>query len=112
MNSFSAWEDIPIGRFSFRHLGAKLFFGFGEVEVAPGQKALVARPEKALIDLLYLTPGSDDSTYLEELRLEWDSGFDVPVFLDAAERSDSRKVQRAAGRLCKLQEWPAVDGKL
>jgi predicted transcriptional regulator of viral defense system len=96
--------DTPFGRFSFRHLGAKLFVGFGEVEVAPGQKALVARPEKALIDLLYLSPGSDDSNYLEELRLEWDSGFDVQAFLAAAKRSGSRKVQRAARRLCKQQE--------
>jgi hypothetical protein len=96
--------ETPIGSFSFRHLSAKLFFGFGEIEVAPGQQARVAGPEKALIDLLYLTPGSDDPDYLEELRLEWDAGFDVQAFLRAAERSGSRKVQRAASRLRKLQE--------
>jgi predicted transcriptional regulator of viral defense system len=96
--------ETPIGSFSFRHLSAKLFFGFGEIEVAPGQLARVAGPEKALIDLLYLTSGSDDPNYLEELRLEWDAGFDVQAFSQAAERSGSRKVQRAASRLRKLQE--------
>jgi predicted transcriptional regulator of viral defense system len=96
--------ETPIGSFTFRHLNAGLFFGFGQIEVAPGQKALVARPEKALIDLLYLTPGSDAREYLEELRMEWDAGFDVRTFLDMVERSGSRKVQRAAKRLRKLQQ--------
>jgi predicted transcriptional regulator of viral defense system len=96
--------ETAMGSFSYRHLSFGMFFGFSESEVAPGQNARVALPEKALIDLLYLTPGSDTREYLEELRLEWDAGFNVQTFMDLAARSGSRKVQRAAERLRKLQQ--------
>ncbi len=96
--------ETPIGRFTFRHVDNRLFFGFGEPEVAPGQPARVAGPEKALIDLLYLTPGSDDRDYLRELRLEWDVAFDFEVFETGAERTGSRKVARAARHLRELRE--------
>lgn len=46
----------PRGRFLFRHLPLRRMFGFAEVEVASNQRALLASAEKALIDLLYLTP--------------------------------------------------------
>ncbi len=96
--------ETPIGRFTFRHVNRRLFFGFGEREVAPGQPALVAGPEKALIDLLYLTPGSDDRGYLEELRLEWDVDFDFEVFETGVERTRSPKVTRAARHLHELRD--------
>ncbi|MCC5805394.1 MAG: hypothetical protein JJU00_03610 [Opitutales bacterium] len=81
----------------------RLFFGFAEREVAPEQSALVAGPEKALIDLLYLTPESDDADYLRELRLEWDVPFDDDVFHAGVERTKSRKVARAARRIRELR---------
>ncbi len=96
--------ETPLGGFTFRHVGRRLFFGFGEREVAPGQKALLAGPEKGLIDLLYLTPGSDDRDYLRELRLEWDIAFGFDRLQAAAERSGSRKVVRAVRRLKDLRE--------
>lgn len=96
--------ETPVGRFTFRHVSKRMFFGFAEREVAPGQTALLAGPEKALIDLLYLTPGSDDAGYLEELRLEWDVRFDVEVFQAAVERTGSRKLACAARRLLGLRK--------
>lgn len=96
--------DTALGRFMFRHLKRHLFFGFTEQETAPGQRALLARPEKALIDLLYLTPGSDDPGYLEELRLEWDVDFDPALFQEAVCRTASRKLARAARHLLQLRE--------
>lgn len=35
-----------------------------------GQKAFIASPEKALLDLLYLQAGSSDPAYINELRLQ------------------------------------------
>ena len=60
----------PLGRFLYRHVQRRLFEGFREVEVADGQKAFVATPEKSLLDLVYLTPHGDEKTYLDELRLQ------------------------------------------
>jgi predicted transcriptional regulator of viral defense system len=96
--------ETPVGRFTFRHVNKRLFFGFAEREVAPGQTVLLAGPEKALIDLLYLTPGSEDPNYLEELRLEWDVRFDAKVFQAAVERTGSRKLVCAARRLLDLRK--------
>ena len=61
----SQWD----GGFHFHHLAAHLFFGYQLLEVHPGQQAFVATPEKALLDLAHLTPDSDSSHYLSELRL-------------------------------------------
>jgi len=35
-----------------------------------GQSAVVALPEKALLDLIYLTPGGDSIEYIRSLRLQ------------------------------------------
>ena len=34
------------------------------------QKAFIATPEKALLDLIYLQPDGDNPAYLKELRLQ------------------------------------------
>ncbi len=91
-----------VGRFIFRHVKGALFRGFIEREVAPGQRALIATPEKALVDLLHLTPGSDTPAYLEELRATPVPQLDIARLREMAERSASRKVQRAVERLCGL----------
>ena len=62
-------RHTPLGRFSFRHLKPGLMFGYRQVELEQGRRAFVAEPEKALLDLIHLQPGGDDSAYLRELRL-------------------------------------------
>lgn len=91
--------ETPVGRFIFRHVAARLFTGFDELEVAPRQFAVVATPEKALFDLLYLTPGSDQQAYLEELRLNLPDSFDVPQLEQLARDLNLRKVSRAVAHL-------------
>lgn len=84
-----------LGVFDFRHVKHELFFGFEAADVAPGQRALVARPEKALLDLVHLTPGGDRRRYLESLRLQA-LGELVPERLDSyAARWNSPKIDRA-----------------
>lgn len=47
--------DTPIGRFSYEHLPDQLYkIGFNLVVVRDRSTALIATPEKALVDLLYL----------------------------------------------------------
>jgi predicted transcriptional regulator of viral defense system len=92
----------PLGRFLYRHVQGSLFRGFREVEVGDGQKAFVATPEKSLLDLLYLTPRSDEKTYLDELRLQNLEALDTRILMEAADNSGSRKLVRAAKYLAEL----------
>jgi len=60
----------PLGTYIYRHLRPGLFTGYRQLNFGPAQAAFLAWPEKALLDLIYLTPQSDRPTYLEELRLQ------------------------------------------
>lgn len=92
------------GRFQFRHVATPLFRGFTEVEVVAGQRVRLATPYKALIDLLYLVPHSDEVGYLRELRLSRPAGFDDSALALEADRSGSGKVVRAVARLADAWE--------
>lgn len=91
----------PLGRFSFRHIKPDLLFGCRRADLGHGQRAFVAEPEKALLDIVHLQPGGDDEAYLRELRLDFDSlRLDV---LDAfAGRCQTPKLARAARRIGRL----------
>ena len=94
--------STPIGRFQFRHVGVTLLSGFGELEIASDQMALLADPEKALVDLLYLTPHSDRLEYLRELRLERPRGLKLEKLRTLVESSRSAKIERAVERVLAL----------
>ena len=86
--------QTPLGRFLFRHVKKSLFFGYAKTEISQGPPVFLASPEKALLDLLYLTPGSDSPAYLEELRFEPTDHFDWQAFQKHAERIGGRKLNR------------------
>lgn len=65
---------------------------------------LLARPEKALLDLIYLEPGADRAEYLEALRLQNMEQLDLRGLARLAESSGSRKLVRAASRVGKLAQ--------
>ena len=58
-----------VGDFSYRHVKREWFFGYVETTVAGGT-ALVATPEKALLDLVYLSSGPFGADRIEQLRLQ------------------------------------------
>jgi len=95
------WET-PFGRFSFRHIKLDLFWGYTLVDVATGQQAFVAQPEKALLDLLYLTPGSDDLAFLRELRLQNLERLDQQRLTSFAQRTKNAKLRRALANLSNM----------
>jgi hypothetical protein len=86
----------PLGTFQFKHLSNGLLFGYSRVEVAPRQSAFVASPEKALLDLVHLTPGADSEDYLRELRLQNPAAIRMSVLTELARRSGKPKLLRAA----------------
>jgi predicted transcriptional regulator of viral defense system len=57
------------GDFQYRHVKRELFFGYLETPVGAGT-ALIARPEKALLDLAYLSTGPFTPERIDELRLQ------------------------------------------
>jgi predicted transcriptional regulator of viral defense system len=85
-----------LGSFIFRHIKKALFFAYQAIDLADDQSAFIATPEKALLDLLYLTPGSDDPDYLQELRLQNVQTLNKDVLIKLADRSGSKKLLRAA----------------
>ncbi len=99
-------EEIenPKGRFIFRHIKRKLLWGMEQLEVTPSQVALVASPEKALLDLLYLVPHSDTEGYLDELRLDPGVRLSLDRLRVLATRTGSRKVVRAIRHLTRVWE--------
>ena len=93
--------STPLGAFMFRHIKPGLFRGFRQVKVAERQFAVVATPEKALVDLLYATPGSDSDAYVEELRLQNTGMLRAGRFREQARFAGSAKVERAVAKILK-----------
>ncbi|NBD39135.1 MAG: hypothetical protein GVY10_11255 [Verrucomicrobia bacterium] len=96
--------ETPAGRFQFRHISTGRFFGFKEVEVTPGQRVLMASSAKALVDLLYLTPHSDNPDYLKELRLREPEGFSRESLTEVVGKFGSSKVDLAVRLVVHLWE--------
>jgi predicted transcriptional regulator of viral defense system len=84
------WE----GGFHFRHIAPHLFFGYQSVELPQGQRAFVATPEKALLDLAHLTPNSDTPEFFNELRLQNLERLDLERLGEFARRAGKPKWRR------------------
>jgi predicted transcriptional regulator of viral defense system len=100
----------PEGNHIFRHVRRAFFTGYRKIEVSPGQEAFVATPEKALLDLVYLTPGGDETAFLESLRLQNRERLDVSRLARLAESPGSPKLARAVRRLAALFDSPQPGG--
>ncbi len=84
-----------LGAFIYRHVRPDFMFGFRSVEVSNSENALLASPEKALLDLIYLEPRSDSPSYLRQLRLQNTEIIDKEELLDQAARMEKPKLRRA-----------------
>ncbi len=91
--------ESPLGRFEYRHINTGLFWGYTKVELSSRQEAFVARAEKALLDLVYFTPGGDRKEFLVELRLQNLSKLNKNILRKDAEESNSPKLKRAASNI-------------
>jgi len=89
----------PLGSFIFKHIKTALFSNYQIIDLGEDQSAFIATPEKALLDLLYLTPGSDDPDYLRELRLQNSETLNTSLLIELADRFGNRKLLRAARRI-------------
>ncbi len=101
--------NTPLGDFEYRHVKVGLFFGYRMEDLGGGQTALVAAPEKALLDLLYLQPGSDRPAYLQELRLENLESLDLDVLRGFTEETGSPKLRKAVRRIEEMARMAAEE---
>ena len=94
--------DTPLGSFEFRHVKVELLRGYRMTDLGRNQQAFVATPEKALLDLIYLQPGSDSPNYLRELRLQNLDQLDMDELQRQADLAASPKLRRAVNAVRKL----------
>jgi len=87
--------ETALGHFLYRCVGTHLFWGYREVDVGEGDRAFVALPEKALLDLFYLTPGPIREPFVRELRLAPDA-LEPRRLREFAERAAKPKLLKAA----------------
>jgi predicted transcriptional regulator of viral defense system len=94
--------ETPLGVFEFRHIKPELLCGYRMVGLGNNQLALVATPEKAVLDLVYLTPGGDSPEYLRELRLQNLEQLDVDKLQRQVETFNTPKLYRAFDGIAQL----------
>lgn len=83
----------PLGDYIFKHVKKELFFGFQTIEMVKGQSIFIAKPEKALLDLVYLVAKTDLPNYLQELRLQNTNILKGDSLWEFANKSSSPKLQ-------------------
>ena len=101
--------DTPLGGYLFRHVKTGLLWGYRRADVSPGQRAFVASPEKALLDLIYLQPGGDAPHYLQELRLQSLDRLDLDELYRQADLAGSPKLRRAAAIVADMARSEALE---
>lgn len=101
--------DTEIGAFIYRHVQKRMFFAYERMEVSRGEYAFVACREKALLDLIYLTPHADQPNYLRELRLQNLPEIDSQKLEELVEQSGSAKLTRALRILGELKHQENVE---
>ena len=96
--------QTPLGRYLYRHIRPPAFFGYSRVRVFDDQEALLADAAKALLDLVYLTPGGEAAEYLDSLRLEGLEAIPAEDLRRHARRWGRAKIMRAADAVLRMRE--------
>lgn len=89
----------PFGTFSYHSVRPALMFGYDTRPMQGGRSILFAKPEKALLDLLYLYPFYNSVEELLALRIDHDilqDTFDTSLFRTYVAQINNRAVERRA----------------
>ena len=100
--------NTAMGTFIFRHIKVELLFGYSFEDLGGGNSAFVAKPEKALLDLIHLTPRADDEAFLKELRLQNFDRLDLNVLKILAVQSSRPKLLRAAELVSRISDLEKI----
>lgn len=93
--------ETPLGIYEFRHVKTALLFGYRMIRLGE-QSALVATPEKALLDLIYLQPGAGTLAYLKELRLQNTEQLDRDLLKKQSEKFGTPKLLKAVNEILRM----------
>jgi hypothetical protein len=96
-----AW-NTPLGSHHYRHLTRDIFGGYRLMAIRGGRSAFLAKPEKALLDLVHLVPRGDDPAFLEGLRLAGLGSLDLDSLARSRMVARRPRLQRALRRLGEL----------
>jgi len=92
------------GEFSYKSLREELMFGYDLKPIADGRIIQLAKPEKALLDLLYLYPFYNTEQELEDLRLDEDflqDDLDLNLLQDYTLKFNNKALERRVQLLLK-----------
>jgi predicted transcriptional regulator of viral defense system len=103
--------NTPMGTYTFHHVKTSLFFYYIQAEVSQKQVAFIATPEKALLDLIYLTPQGNRAPYLKELRLQNMEIIERKALTEAAERFGKGKIRHALKNILRIIDEEEYDGQ-
>jgi predicted transcriptional regulator of viral defense system len=102
------WTN-EFGRFLYRHIHPRYFFGMEYRLITNNQYAYVAYPEKALLDFIYLRKNSDSPAFIQSLRLQNLEQLDLERLMRFTHRFNKPKMQRAAAIIAHLAETEAAE---
>jgi predicted transcriptional regulator of viral defense system len=94
----------PFGQFDYHHIQMDLFRAYRMVDLGNDQRAFIASPEKALLDLVYLQPGGDSSNFLRALRLQALDQIDIEQLQQLASETGKPKLLRAVQVINRIVE--------
>jgi predicted transcriptional regulator of viral defense system len=100
------WEN-EFGRFLYRHIHPRYFFGMEYRLLTNKQYAYIAYPEKALLDYIYLRKNGDSAAFIQALRLQNLEQLDLDRLHQFAHRFNKPKLFRAATIIAQLAEIEA-----
>jgi predicted transcriptional regulator of viral defense system len=95
------WAN-EFGRFCYRHIDQRYFFGLEYRLLANNQYAYVAFPEKALLDFIYLRKGGDSADFIQSLRLQNLEQLDLDRLTRFTRLFNKPKLYRAATFIAQL----------
>ncbi len=104
------WHNL-YGHFNYEQIESAIFFGFEYRQVTQTQWAFVATPEKALLDLIYLTPDSDKEQYIRTLRLQNLDQLNIRLLTAFVERINTLKLKRALPHIIQVIKEELTDYK-
>ena len=96
--------DNAFGRFSYMKMKPELIFGYAQKPFA-NRSLLIATPEKAILDLLYLYPFYNTPQEIENLRFDEDfmqNELNVAQLIEFAGRFGNKELEKRMGILMDL----------
>lgn len=102
--------ENAFGQFSYQTIRPRLFWGFEPKTMRDGKQYMMATPEKAIIDLLYLYPQYSTPDEMRELRFdeEWmHDELNKKRLLEYTERINSQIIKKRVKLMFKAYDIPS-----